>query len=86
MHVPPKSPDLNPVEMYWSWVRRTLCRMDLVDLQKKRPVPGKFQYKQRVTKLLKSKKAQEVARNCFLRLQKHAKLVSKRQGKASARG
>ena len=33
--VPPKSPDLNPVELFWSWVRRKLRDMDLLDLRKK---------------------------------------------------
>ena len=31
--VPPKSPDLNPVEMFWSWLRRKLRDLDLQDLR-----------------------------------------------------
>ena len=30
-HVPPRSPDLNPVEKYWAWLRRKLRAMDLDD-------------------------------------------------------
>ena len=33
--VPAKSPDLNPVEMFWGWLRRKLRLMGLADLRKK---------------------------------------------------
>ena len=39
--VPAKSPDLNPVEKYWSWVRRQMRAMDLADLSAKRPAAGR---------------------------------------------
>jgi hypothetical protein len=32
-HVPPRSPDLNPIEKYWSWLRRELRKRDVADLQ-----------------------------------------------------
>ena len=41
---PPKSPDLNPVEMFWGWMRKKLRRMDLADLRKKRKPLGKVAY------------------------------------------
>ena len=39
--VPAKSPDLNPVEMFWAWLRKKLRLMDLADLHKKRRPLGK---------------------------------------------
>ena len=36
--VPPKSPDLNPIEMFWGWIRKKLRSMDLADLRTKRPL------------------------------------------------
>jgi hypothetical protein len=35
-HIPPRSPDLNPVEKCWAWLRRELRRLDLQDLSKKK--------------------------------------------------
>jgi transposase len=35
-HIPPRSPDLNPVEKFWAWLRRELRRLDLQDLSKKK--------------------------------------------------
>ena len=61
--VPPRSPDLNPVERFWSWLRRELRRRDLQDFNKKTPVLGKMAYRRRVRAVLKSSKAQQVAKN-----------------------
>lgn len=36
-HIPPRSPDLNPVERYWSYVRRQLRSMDMRDIKEKHP-------------------------------------------------
>ena len=47
--VPPKSPDLNPVEMFWGWLRKKRRPMDLEDLRKKRQPLGKTAYAARVT-------------------------------------
>ena len=30
--MPPRSPELNPIEKYWSWLRRSILRKDLQDL------------------------------------------------------
>ena len=78
--IPAKSPDLNPVERFWSWLRRTLRAMDLQDLVKKRPVLGRMAYKQRVKRLIKSPKAKEVAANCFDGLRRVAKHIIKNKG------
>ena len=46
--IPPRSPDLNPVERFWAWLRRKLRAMDLKDVVAKHPVLGKIAYKSRV--------------------------------------
>lgn len=33
--IPPKSPDLNPIERFWSYLRRRLRRLDLADASKR---------------------------------------------------
>ncbi len=84
--IPAKSPDLNPIERFWSWMRRALNKMDLEDLIKKRPVPGRTAYQERVRRLLKSPRAQQVAKNMFRSLRKVAQDVKNKGGRASARG
>ena len=61
---PAKSPDLNPVEKFWAWLQRALRQRDLRDLRAKRPPLNKFAFKARVRNLLKTKKAQGVAKAC----------------------
>ena len=63
--IPAKSPDLNPIEKCWSWLRRRLRDIDFEDLRAKRAVPGKMAYRRRVVNVLKSTKAQQMASNCF---------------------
>ena len=46
--IPPRSPDLNPVEKFWAWLRKGLRKRDLKDAVAKRPVLGKTAYKARV--------------------------------------
>ena len=36
--LPPRSPDLNPVEKMWGWLRKRFRAMDLADLAARRPV------------------------------------------------
>ena len=62
-HVPPKSPDLNPVEKYWGWLRRALRQRDLHDLRAKRPALGKIAYKVRIRQICASQRSQQVARS-----------------------
>ena len=64
-HIPARSPDLNPIEMYWSWLRKRLRAMDLDDLRNKRPPVQKFGLKMRVHALLRTTKAKQVAKNCW---------------------
>ena len=42
--IPPRSPDLNPVEKFWSWLRRELRRRDLQDYRQKKACLTKAQY------------------------------------------
>ena len=81
--VPPKSPDLNPVELFWGWLRRKLRHMDLADLHQKRRPLGKTAYTMRVKGVIKSQKAQTVAKNFAGRLRKACKQVVKRRGAAA---
>lgn len=82
LHVPRRSPDLNPIEMYWAWVRRQLRMKDLEDLRCRRPALGKMATKARVKALLKTKKAQQVAKNIFLKLKDKCKQVIEKKGAA----
>ena len=59
-----KSPDLNPVERFWAWLRKKLRRMDLADANAKRPVFGKTAYIARVKRVVQTKKDQQVASAC----------------------
>ena len=61
--VPPKSPDLSPVEKFWSWLRRDLRQKDLTDLRARRPLLSKAQYKARVRAVCASARARRVAAN-----------------------
>ena len=61
--MPAKSPDLNPVKRFWSWLRKKLRAVDLQGAVAKRPVMGKIAYKARVRAVCRSKQAQSVAAN-----------------------
>ena len=81
--VPPRSPDLSPVEMFWSWARRQLRLMDLADMKKKRPPLGKTAYIQRMKILFRGKKAQQVAGNCAKKFRSVCLKVIKNKGAAA---
>ena len=81
--VPPKSPDLNPVELFWGWLRTKLRRMDLADMRKKRKALGKTGYTARIKGVISSNKAQTVAKNFAKRLRKTCQQVVLRKGAAS---
>ena len=85
LKVPPKSPDLNPIEKFWGWLRRELRLRDLNDFQNKKPVLGKIAFKARVRNLLKTKKTQAIAGRFARDLVKVCKEVKKKGG-AAARG
>ena len=78
--MPPRSPELNPIEKYWSWLRRSILRKDLQDLRLGKPVPGRSAYIARIRAINKSKKAQAVAARCAQGLRKVCRLVVKHKG------
>ena len=82
--IPPKSPDLNPVERFWAWLRKKLLAMDLQDAVRKKKVLGKAAYAARVKRVLKTKKAQNVAAACAKGLRKVAREVVRRKGAATS--
>ena len=81
--VPAKSPDLNPVEMFWGWLRRKLRRMDLEDLRKKRRALSKPEYTARIKRVIQTNRAQEVAKSFAKRFRKTCRQVSDRGGAAA---
>ncbi len=80
--VPPRSPDLNPVEFFWAWLRKHLRAMDLKDAVAGRPVLGKMAYTARVRRVCATKKAQTVEKNVSRRLKKACQMVIKAKGRA----
>ena len=84
-HIPPRSPDLNPVEKYWVWLRRRLRAMDLADLTAGRKPVTKPALKSRVRSLVQTAKAKVVAKNVVLSLRKTCEEVLKKGG-AGVRG
>ena len=81
--VPAKSPDLNPVEMFWGWLRKQLLVMDLADLRKKRPPLGRAAYTMRVKGFIETQKAQAVAKNFAKRFRTACKQAVRRRGAAA---
>ena len=73
------SPDLNPIEKFWSWLGKELRRRDLKDLREGRPVLGKIAYRLRVKAVLRSPKSQQVASRCAGALKKCARPSSPRR-------
>ena len=82
--IPARSPDLNPIERFWSWLRRALRAKDLADVVAKRPVLGKSAYIARVRRVLKAKRAQTCAANCVKSLRKVCLEVVEKKGAASS--
>ena len=81
--IPKHSPDCNPVEKFWSWLRRKLRSMDLKDAVAKRPVLGKMAYRRRVRTVCASARAQQVAKSCCSGLKKVCKEIIQNKGAAT---
>ena len=81
--IPKRSPDLNPVEKFWAWLRKKLRGMDLADAVAQRPVLGKMAFRERVRRVVRTKKAQEVATNCAKGLRKVCCEVIRKRGNAT---
>ena len=82
--VPPRSPDLNPVEKYWAWLRKRLRAMDLADLVAKRRPIGKTALKERVRHLTRTQAGKRVAARCAKGLRKVCQEVIRKRGRASS--
>ena len=81
MHIPAGSPDLNPIESFWSWLRGELRRRDLQDLRLKKPALSKTQYKRRIQEVLRTARAQKAPK--LQNLKKVCKEVLKKKGAMS---
>ena len=81
--VPAKSPDLNPVEMFWGWLRQKLRTLDFHDLRLKRPPLSRMAYTARVKSVIKSQKAQAVASSYAGRFRRTCQEVVDRKGGAA---
>ena len=82
-HIPPLSPDLNPVEKFWAWMRRALRALDLADCVAGRPVPTRQQYAARIRAVAGSQRAQRVAAACATGLRRVCQEVHRRKGAAT---
>ena len=73
---------MNPVEQFWSWLRRDLAKRDLQDLLARRAVLSKEDYKRRIQGILRGHRAQVVAANCTKSFPKACRLVLENGGGA----
>ena len=78
--MPPKSPDLNPVEKFWGWLRKRLLLKDLAGLQARRPAPAKKAYKARVRSIMRTRLAQAKAQKFANDFRRVCKEVIKKKG------
>ena len=78
--MPPRSPDLNPIEKYWSWLRRRVLQKDLQDLREGKPVPGRMAYIARMRAINRTQQAQAVAGNCAQGLRRVCRLIVEQRG------
>ena len=82
-HIPPRSPDLNPVEKFWGWLRKRLRAMDLADLKAKRRPIQRTALKARVRRLVQTERAKAVAKNFVVGLRQVSAEVVRKKGAAS---
>ena len=83
-HIPPRSPDLNPAEKYWGWLRKRLRAMDLADLLAKRSPVNRVGLERRVRSLMRSAASKRVARAYCRGLKKVCREVAASGGAASS--
>ena len=81
--IPSKSPDLNPIERFWSHLKRHLRKMDLADAARHRPALDKPAYRKRVRRVLGTNKMQNMATKCAGSLKKVCKVVLEKKGRAT---
>ena len=82
--VPSKSPDLNPIEKFWAYLRKKLRAMDLKDANAGRPVLGKTAYRARIARVVKTMTSQRVAKNIALSFRRACAEVVKKKGAATS--
>ena len=63
-HIPLRSPDLNPAERMWAWMRRKLRAMDMADLRAGKAVVKKSALKTRIRGLCRTRAAHVAAGRC----------------------
>ena len=80
--IPPRSPDLNPDELFWNSLKRDLAKRDLQDLLARRAVLSKEDYRRRIQGILRGRRAQQVAAACTKSFRKACTLVVKNSGGA----
>ena len=80
--IPSKSPELSPIERFWPWLKKKLRHMDLADAMKGKPLLSKSAYKARIRGVLRSSKAQSIAKTCANSLRIVCKAVLKNKGAA----
>ena len=80
---PATSPDLNPVETCWGWMRRKLRKMALADLKAKRTVLQKPEYIARIKSIFRTGKAQQVANAFAWKFRSSCKQLVLRRGAAA---
>ena len=84
-HIPPRSPDLNPAERMWSWMRRKLRAMDMADLRAGKAVVKKSALKTRIRGLCRTRAAHVAAGRCVSGLRTVCREVIRRRGAASSK-
>jgi len=80
LHIPARSPEFNSIESFWGWLRQAMRRRDLEDMRNKRPALGKTAWMCRLKRLLKTKKAQTVAKKKFQNFKKVCRVVYRKNG------
>ena len=80
--IPPKSPDLNPIERIGAWLKKKLRAMDLAGALEARFVLGKTAYIECARRVLKSSRAQSVAKNQANTWHKVCKAIVQKKGAA----
>ncbi|PFX11510.1 hypothetical protein AWC38_SpisGene24722 [Stylophora pistillata] len=78
--MPASSPDLNPVEKFWAWLRKRIHHLDRKDLREKRPAIGMLAFKARVRAIISSRRAQTVAARIAGGFKKTCKEVIAKKG------
>lgn len=83
-HIPSNSPDMNPAERCWAWLKKKMRAMDLADAIAGRPVLSKKAYKARLLRVINSKKCQNVCAKIAGSLKKVCQEIVRKKGAASS--